>query len=435
MKTIAVNSNAEKLLGTKDCYLTVEMIEEGTVTLLDMTNSPVNELYYSINDGDWQVRDKETDTQDLEISVEAGDKIHFKSVLTGTQYGSLNNMVGISGNFKLKGVALSLILGDDFLIKTFKPSEEENYQLKGLFSGMVNLVDASDLILPTDLFNTCFYEMFKGCTSLISAPELPATTLAKGCYTGMFNGCTSLTTAPELPATTLESTCYLAMFNDCTSLTVAPELPAMTMAEQCYSEMFSNSGLTSAPYLPATTLATKCYNFMFSGCYSLTYSPTLPATTMAEQCYRGMFASCTHLVTAPKILGTTLQFGCYWSMFQGCTLLTEPPALPVTTLANNCYIAMFQNCKALTTAPELPAITLAENCYNNLFNGCTDLNYIKAMFTTTPSNSYSYNWVKSVAASGTFVKNSAAEWTTTGIHGVPTGWTVETYEEQPVEAK
>ena len=61
-----------------------------------------------------------------------------------------------------------------------------------------------------------------------------------------------------------------------------------------------------------------------------------------------------------------------------------------------------------------------------MFNGCTALNYIKAMFTTTPSGSYSYNWVKSVASSGTFVKNSAAAWTTTGVHGVPTGWTVET---------
>ena len=34
----------------------------------------------------------------------------------------------------------------------------------------------------------------------------------------MFNGCTSLTTAPELPATTLVTNCYAAMFNDCSSL-------------------------------------------------------------------------------------------------------------------------------------------------------------------------------------------------------------------------
>ena len=61
-----------------------------------------------------------------------------------------------------------------------------------------------------------------------------------------------------------------------------------------------------------------------------------------------------------------------------------------------------------------------------MFNGCSRLNYIKAMFTTTPSSSsYTYNWVQNVAATGTFVKNSAAEWNVTGTNGVPTGWTVE----------
>ena len=36
------------------------------------------------------------------------------------------------------------------------------------------------------------------------------------------------------------------------------------------------------------------------------------------------------------------------------------------------------------------------------------------------------NWVKNVAATGTFVKNSAATWTRTGTSGVPSGWTIET---------
>jgi hypothetical protein len=34
--------------------------------------------------------------------------------------------------------------------------------------------------------------MFIGCTSLTTAPSLPATTLAEHCYRNMFNGCTSL---------------------------------------------------------------------------------------------------------------------------------------------------------------------------------------------------------------------------------------------------
>ena len=60
--------------------------------------------------------------------------------------------------------------------------------------------------------------MFYRCTSLINAPELPATTLANYCYYYMFEGCSSLINAPELPATVLADYCYQYMFNGCTKL-------------------------------------------------------------------------------------------------------------------------------------------------------------------------------------------------------------------------
>ena len=80
--------------------------------------------------------------------------------------------------------------------------------------------------------------MLRGCTSLTSAPELPATTLAESCYGDMLRGCTSLTSAPELPATKLADFCYYEMFYDCTSLTSAPELPATELAKACYCKIF-----------------------------------------------------------------------------------------------------------------------------------------------------------------------------------------------------
>ena len=112
----------------------------------------------------------------------------------------------------------------------------------------------------TDAPAHCYYSMFFYCTSLTSAPELPATTLANNCYDSMFMSCKSLTQAPELPATTLAKACYSGMFSSCTSLTTAPELPATTLADSCYSSMFySCSSLTTAPELPATTLDNNCY--------------------------------------------------------------------------------------------------------------------------------------------------------------------------------
>ena len=90
------------------------------------------------------------------------------------------------------------------------------------------------------------------------------------CYAGMFINCSSLTTAPILPATNLAEACYADMFMSCTSLTAAPSLPAMTLTNNCYQNMFRGcTSLTTAPALPATTIASSCYQSMFQGCSSL----------------------------------------------------------------------------------------------------------------------------------------------------------------------
>ena len=77
--------------------------------------------------------------------------------------------------------------------------------------------------------------MFYGCTSLITAPELPATTLASSCYNLMFYGCTSLTAAPELPATTLANFCYSYMFSGCTDLSYVKMMATDISAQRCLS--------------------------------------------------------------------------------------------------------------------------------------------------------------------------------------------------------
>ena len=144
-----------------------------------------------------------------------------------------------------------------------------------------NLLDYETVIAgghPT-MAEDCYAYMFRNCTALTSAPELPATTLANYCYNYMFRGCTSLTTAPALPATTLADYCYNSMFNGCTSLTTAPALPATTLASACYYSMFNGctkikmSSTKTGDYqkeyrIPTSgtgTTATSALNNMFSG--------------------------------------------------------------------------------------------------------------------------------------------------------------------------
>lgn len=220
-----------------------------------------------------------------------------------------------------------------------------------------------------------FAGLFKSNSHVISAKNLVLEYNYNYIYNNMFSFCSSLQIPPKLPATTLYQACYASMFNQCTSLKIAPELPA-------------------------TTLAASCYNAMFSFCSSLVVPPKLPATTLVASCYASMFNECTSLKIAPK--------------------------LPATTLASSCYTSMFEGCDSLVAAPDLLATTLVNGCYERMFAECSNLKYIKAMFTTEPSNTYTYQWMDTVAENGTFVKNSAATWTNTGVNAVLPTWTIQT---------
>ena len=421
-----------------DAYLTTVAREAGTISfniLSSMGTDKIESISYSTDNGaTWTTANNQNNKESdlvITLNVNTGDTILWKGTAAQTGYFDDNIFAYIgsyfssTSKFDAKGNVMSLLYGDNFKGKVDLTGKDGAFAY--LFTS-TNLVSAENLSLPaTTLAERCYLYMFNGCMSLTTAPELPATTLADYCYSNMFNGCTALATAPELPATTLASYCYQNMFYRCTSLTTTPVLSATTLAASCYRTMFQGcTSLTAAPELPATTLAGYCYNGMFQGCTSLTAAPVLPATTLKSYCYYHMFDGCTSLTTAPELPATTLAQRCYSNMFKGCTSLTAAPELPATTLIDNCYTAMFSGCTSLTTAPELPATTLAGYCYQSMFNGCTSLNYIKAMFTTTPSSSYTSNWVSGVASTGTFVKNSAATWNVTGDNGVPTGWTVET---------
>ena len=223
---------------------------------------------------------------------------------------------------------------------------------------------------------------------------------------------------------------FCSLFKDCSVLTTAPELPATKLAEHCYASMFSGcTSLTSAPKLPAIELAKFCYRYMFFGCTSLTAASELPATKLAGDCYNYMFSGCTSLTSAPKLPATELENYCYSSMFSGCTSLTSAPELPATKLADNCYSNMFYGCTSLTAAPKLSAIELARACYCKMFYGCENLLSVTML---APSDQISkttnccLNWLLNAGTSATSrtlkVTDAAAYTALEGIGELPENW-------------
>ena len=248
-------------------YVTMTANSKQTFKMTCSTESyTLPDLEYSVNNGTWQ-------------TVVADQGVDF-----GGDLGSLR-LRGICPD----GTAANY---DDYSTITFSDPT-----VKVKCSGDIRTLIDYTAYKTAATGNCCFISLFKGCTALTSAPELPATKLAHSCYSEMFEGCTSLVKAPDLPATTLAPSCYFSMFKGCIALTGAPELKAEEILNASCQSMFEGcTSLVNAPaLLQATILAANCYTNMFKDCKLLKTAPVLPAGRIDYSCYSYMFQNCTNL--------------------------------------------------------------------------------------------------------------------------------------------
>lgn len=164
---------------------------------------------------------------------------------------------------------------------------------------------------------------------------------------------------------------FCRLFNSCEPLISAPALPATTLADRCYYYMFANSSLASAPALPAETLAPFCYTGMFFAC-EFASAPALPAETLAVYCYSSMFNRCNNLTSAPALPATTLADNCYYRMFESCVSLTKAPVLPAKTLTLTCYNQMFSGCTSLNSVTMLATDITVKDCLTDWMKGVAE---------------------------------------------------------------
>ena len=104
------------------------------------------------------------------------------------------------------------LYGENYVQFAFE--EDTKVQAAGDIRTLVDWENPTEV----DTSNARFMRLFMDCDELVTAPELPAETLADWCYADMFYGCTNLTQAPELPAETLAGDCYVGMFSGCEKL-------------------------------------------------------------------------------------------------------------------------------------------------------------------------------------------------------------------------
>lgn len=387
-------------------HLTIQSQEaNNTITY---SGSDIEYLYYKVGDEG----DTFEDFPAAGVTINADEKLILQ--------GELSTVLGTfasTGNFRVYGNIQSLnLLGSPSIACT-----------GGLFKNCTGLTDARYLILPQATVPASgYYEMFKGCTSLVTAPKIEATQFNSRSLQSMFQGCTSLTTIRPF---TIDNYAYYVcsqMFANCTSLVMVPEIIINYAGYQTHQYMFSGcSSLIDASRIkmPTDIRDGLAFRFMFDGCTNLKNVPALPATTMTHNCYNSMFRGCTSLEYAPTLPATTLANNCYFQMFDGCQSLKKCPELPATTLATSCYEFMFYNCISLTDSPYLGATTLVDKCYRYMFNKCYKLDYIECLATDISASQCTDHWVEDVASSGTFVKDpNMQNWLLDSVDGIPVGW-------------
>ena len=199
---------------------------------------------------------------------------------------------------------LSFIGNEDFTLKTANTTKNWNGTLEystdtstwNIWDGITTISSSENKLYlrGTDNTKICYYYLninsdeetfgnfiFTGTDNLKIACEgnienlLDYKTVSAGghpamtneCYTGMFQGCTSLTTAPELPATSLANFCYGYMFQGCTNIKLSttqtgdyqtayriPTSGSGTTATEALINMFASTGgtFTGTPSINTT---------------------------------------------------------------------------------------------------------------------------------------------------------------------------------------
>ena len=377
-------------------YLTFTNAYSGTNYLeLQKIGSPYEIILQYTKDGsNWITWDSSSGSS-IVVSLEEGEHVSFRGDNTNfTQYYRGRISGSSSEHF-------------DY----YKFSSSEDIRCSG---SIMTLVDKSNR--RRDLINdrydyVKFGGLFNGMTHLLSAPELPATSLAPYCYMGLFEGCTSLTVAPELPATYIYNESYYKMYTNCTSLTTASimyvnevqstgsnivgnrgsfgymysgcsaltdirgiHFNMQTAQYQCLSYCFNNcTSLTTAPALPSTTIRSKAYSHIFDNCTSLTTAPALPSTDLFEECYSYAFYNCTSLLETPALPSVSVPKSAYKNMFCNCTSLRIVSNISSTTIGSHGMDSMFRNCSSITAIPTLNIISVSEYALYHIFDSCTSL--------------------------------------------------------------
>lgn len=310
-----------------------------------------------------------------------------------------------------------------------------------LFKGNENLIDASKLRLPEDIYDFSYYSMFDGCKKLKNGPKLISKKVAAYCYSNMFRNCSELINTPELHSTNIAPLCYQSMFEGCLSITKAPNLYFTEVSASCCYRMFMDCKSLLEPAKMTTEYFSQnfdsLYNFITNskigdnhfyisnengkytknnnGIYNKTFinDVIIDPSYINQKCFSGLYRGCEKLedlsnlriyITQSdikddrlKVIGVSNLYSAFSDIFRECTSLSKAPLLGKDKLYESDMSRVFYYCTLLETVSLpgfLPNSSIVNNTnenipsiYESAFEGCTSLKNITG-FNSTLMSSY-----------------------------------------------
>jgi len=376
----------------------------------NITISFPNNLEYKYDANVWD--NWETYITNETLNIASGKSIIFRGNLTPNENTGIGTFA-ISGDCNVSGNPLSLINYGNI----------SSYAFKYLFKDCTYLLNTEDLILPNTTAISCYEGMFKNCSSLETAPILPAITLTENCYKEMFYNCESLNYI-EIKSTTLLGENYSlnwvynvaseGEFKQPTNISNAFNVNAIPIGWTTpidYSQMYftieslvdnneikmNRSGSPNNPTIEysldngetwttknitgSTTFATinSGDTIIFKGNntqLSIAYNKYNYFT--ATKNFK-VYGNVMSLLNGDDFK-TNYEFNssvtdhCDGILRSGALVDASNLILPATTLYESCYNGMFRDAGHLVYGPKLlPALDVPHDAYSSMFEGCVKL--------------------------------------------------------------
>ena len=284
------------------------------------------------------------------------------------------------------------------------------------------LIDYKTLptIIPENHFNNTFYD----CTLAKSLPDFTYIVVDEGSGIPDISDMNNITTPIRLP--NLIAFKYNPFYRESENIKNSFDYNKILKGEFKNWKRIQDD-FEFNPMLSQNSILTGTFNGL-----DISIPKELPKRFAILNDVSYMYANCANL-TKVMNLSNIRKIDYADHMYSNCTSLTEVSDNNNVNEINDCQY-MYSGCTNLKTGMDLskvkvikkPMYSWITNGFCNMYNNCSKLEEIIAPNISVWDTNKFTNWVKGVAANGTFYKPKGLE-IPTGNNGIPTGWTVKEY--------